>query len=1609
MDQIAFIDAEIEQGTGRILDMGAVREDGSEFRRNSVPELTAFLKGAHYVCGHNIIRHDLKYLGRAIKDAGIVQVIDTLTLSPLLFPAKPYHALLKDDKLRTDDINNPLSDAIKARDLFYDEVAAFNELAPKQKEIYAGLLRNQREFAGFFCCLNSPVPQSQTPQNLNHLIKSAYNTKICSNKDLQPYIDNKPIELAYALALIQTEDRYSIMPPWVAKTYPFTEEILNTLRNTPCRDGCDYCRSALDIHEELRRYFGYESFRTFDGEPLQEKAVDAAVKTRSLLTVFPTGGGKSMTFQLPALMGGQNSRGLTVVISPLQSLMKDQVDNLEKAGIVDAVTINGQLDPIERSKSIERVRDGSASLLYISPESLRSSSVENLLLGRNVIRFVIDEAHCFSAWGQDFRIDYLFIGDFIKEYQEKKHKNESIPVSCFTATARKRVIEDICLYFKEKLGMELDLFISRKRRHNLSYAILNKDKDDEKYTAMREIIEAKNCPTIVYVSRTRNAVLIAARLTADGFPAKPYHGQMDNKEKAENQNQFIDGTIDIIVATSAFGMGVDKSDVGLIIHYNISDSLENYIQEAGRAGRDESLDADCYVLFSEKDVDKHLMMLNQTKLTIREIQQIWRGIKSLTKMRSGVTRTALEIAEAAGWEEQFRDLETKVVAAIAALEQAGYVKRGNNKSRVYADSILARNASEAIAKIKASSLFNENQQKYAILIIEKLISKRSRSYVYEDEGESRIDYIAEDLGITQKEVVETVLLMREGKILADHKDLTAFLGSGGRHRGVKNQLSYFCLLENHLLTLLYDEERSYNLKQIREDAEADLGREVEPSDLKRIFNLWKIDKQTTGSVQNHINRITVRRLIEPDKMRQEIAKRQEAASFILDYLIDLQAREKALTKDQNASEQNPDIGFSVNELKEAYNNGQIHMTFTQVSLKEIENALFYLEKINTLKLEGSLVVMYNPMYIERLESDGHKNYKKEDYRQLQEHYQNKIQQMHIVGKYATSMINDYQGALQFVDDYFQMEYKDFLNKYFPAKEDRDRISSTVTAGKFRELFGSLSTAQLNIIKDHSSPHIVVAAGPGSGKTKLLVHKLAALLYMEDVRPEQLLMLTFSRAAAIEFKKRLSHLIGRTADFVDIKTFHSYCFDLLGKVGSIEKSGEIIKDATKKILRGDTASDRITKTAMVIDEAQDMDQAEYEFVKAMIGHNEGMKVIAVGDDDQNIFEFRGSSSKHMESFVTEFEAGYYELLENYRSAVNIVEFSNAFAGFLSRRLKKNEIRPHRSDPGAVKVYQYKESDLISPLIEDAERNFPDGDIGILTEENDDAGLISGLLNHRGIPAKLIQSNDGFTLANLYELRYFAEQIGMEREPHAMSKKNWNEARKALTDKFKDSSALDLCNNLLDTFEVNNTGTRYKSDFDVYLRESELADFYSQRKGTITVSTVHKAKGREFDTVYLMLKKGVPASDEGRRKVYVALTRARGKLIIYCSGRFFQGFRIPGVEIVDIDQAYTAPDMHMVQLSFRDIYLNQAFTCQSSIEKLVSGTELSVDSKGCYDREGNMVLRFSKHFVNEISRLEAKGLMAASAIVRYIVYWKNDEADKEIKIILPDVYFQRQAPN
>jgi ATP-dependent DNA helicase RecQ len=1603
MTSIAFIDTEIEPNSRKILDIGSVKNNGSSFHQTSVVEFVKFLKGTEYVCGHNIFNHDVKYIGKALNEAGVStsNIIDTLFLSPLLFPTKPYHALLKDDKLQSEDSNNPLNDSIKARDLFNDEIAAFKQTDENLKQIFYLLLHNKKEFHSFF----SFIKYKNGSSDIEQLINQKFKNEICEQIDLKKIILENPVELAYCLSLINSfihhKKMHSITPPWVLKNYPEVEQIILRLRNKPCLSGCFYCDNALDVHKGLKRFFGFDSYRLYGGESLQENAVKAAVDNKSLLAVFPTGGGKSITFQVPALMSGENAKGLTVVISPLQSLMKDQIDNLEKNTITEAVTINGLLDPIERAKSFERVEDGSASILYISPESLRSLTIERLILGRKIVRFVIDEAHCFSSWGQDFRVDYLYIGDFIKSIQEKKNLSDGIPVSCFTATAKQKVIEDIQTYFKEKLSLELELFTSKASRTNLQYKVFEKRDEEEKYQSLRDLIEQKNCPTIIYVSRTRKAYSLALRLTEDGFNAKSYHGKMDVKEKTANQNAFINGEIPIMVATSAFGMGVDKKDVGMVIHYEISDSLENYIQEAGRAGRDENIVADCFVLFNEEDLGKHFILLNQTKLSIKEIQQIWKAIKDITRFRSTVSNSALEIARKAGWDDNVVEIETRVTTAIAALEDAGYLKRGQNMPRIFANSILSKNSQEAIDKINASSKFEENQKEKGVRIIKKLFSSKSRKQSNEDSAESRIDYISDHLGLVKEEVINIINLLREENILADAKDLTAFIKKSETKNRSLSIVELFAKIENFLLPMFEEREKIFHIKELNEEAEAGGCDGISTNKIKTITNFWAIKNWIKrASLEYSKNHVSILCLHPQEILKRKLEKRHELAKFIVEFLYNkgnLSTLEADIGKDEVLVE------FSVHELKTTYETSQ-NLFKLEISIEDIEDTLFYLSRIEAIKIEGGFLVVYNRLTIERLEQDNYKKYTKDDYKKMNQFYENKIQQIHIVGEYAKKMISHYKDALQFVEDYFQLNYTSFIKKYFPGSKVDD-LKIKMTPGKFKQLFGDLSPTQLKIINDNDTKYIAVAAGPGSGKTKVLVHKLTSLLLMEDVKHEQLLMVTFSRAAATEFKKRLLKLIGNAANYIEIKTFHSYCFDLLGKVGSLEKSDMILKKTIEKIKNKEVETSRVTKTVLVIDEAQDMDEDEFNLINSLMEQNEEMRVIAVGDDDQNIYEFRGASSKYLEQFINLNKATNYELVENYRSKRNLVEFTNQFVQQVHHRLKDTPIIAKQATNGKIKLVRYQSNNLITPLIYDLLSTGLAGTTCVLTKTNEEALQVTGLLLKHKIQAKLIQTNDGFDLYNLSEVRFFLSQLNLADGVFIISDDKWANAKQELIAKFRDSSKLEICTNIIKDFEATNPTKKYKSDLEVFIRESKLEDFFNENGETVFVSTIHKAKGKEFDNVFLMLDNFNTITDAAKRQLYVAMTRAKENLTIHLNSSLFDNFSIDDLERVEDREIYLPPNDLAMNLTFKDVWLDYSINRQHLISQLTSGNSLTLNGDECLNSKGQTVLKFSKQFIRQIELMKERHYELRSANVNFIIYWQKEGSDQEVQIILPELHFER----
>ena len=344
------------------------------------------------------------------------------------------------------------------------------------------------------------------------------------------------------------------------------------------------------MHDTLKKYFGYDEFR-----PLQQEIIQEVLNKEDCLVLMPTGGGKSLCFQLPALM----CEGITVVVSPLISLMKDQVDALKASG-VEADFINSTQSGDEITAIIEKAKNGVLKILYISPERLALAHFEALLHSLPISLFAIDEAHCISEWGHDFRPEY-------RNLKKLRGKFPNIPIIALTATATEKVRADIVRQLELPSPR---IFTSSFNRQNLSYEVL--PKKDSFGTILSLLENYQEESVIIYCFSRKDTEDIAQKLNQRGFNAATYHAGLVADKRRNNQERFIKDEIHIMVATIAFGMGIDKPDVRLVIHHSLPKSVEGYYQETGRAGRD-GLPARCVLLFSKADTFKHKYFIRLIK------------------------------------------------------------------------------------------------------------------------------------------------------------------------------------------------------------------------------------------------------------------------------------------------------------------------------------------------------------------------------------------------------------------------------------------------------------------------------------------------------------------------------------------------------------------------------------------------------------------------------------------------------------------------------------------------------------------------------------------------------------------------------------------------------------------------------------------------------------------------------------------------------------------------------------------------------------------------------------------------------------------------------------
>ncbi|MCW3142092.1 MAG: ATP-dependent DNA helicase [Methanophagales archaeon] len=362
--------------------------------------------------------------------------------------------------------------------------------------------------------------------------------------------------------------------------------------------------TSKDPKTILNTVFNHSSFRSN-----QEEIIENVLAGKNTLAILPTGAGKSLCFQIPALIFD----GLTVVVSPLIALMKDQVDGLKKRGILDVAYINSMLDQSTKERIYELLKESKLKMLYVAPETFVDNKLMSVLKSCNISLIAIDEVHCISIWGHNFRPDYLQLRRMIRALN-----NPAPPVLGLTATATKTVEVDV----QKQLGIKCDVFKASFDRKNLLYSVIRLKSNQGKEKILKGLLEKLTGSAIVYVNFTRTAEDLARYLATEGLSASYYHGQIrDKEERRKIQNDFISGRTRIVVATNAFGMGIDKEDIRAIIHYNLPKSVENYYQEVGRAGRDGKT-AYCFLLYSKTDEIRLRKLIQYTTPSRKQIKAV---------------------------------------------------------------------------------------------------------------------------------------------------------------------------------------------------------------------------------------------------------------------------------------------------------------------------------------------------------------------------------------------------------------------------------------------------------------------------------------------------------------------------------------------------------------------------------------------------------------------------------------------------------------------------------------------------------------------------------------------------------------------------------------------------------------------------------------------------------------------------------------------------------------------------------------------------------------------------------------------------------------------------
>ena len=1693
------VDLEVSKQTGRIHAFAAVRSDtghcivfdaeGDNFDR-VLAEADTLAEGADCVLGHNLINFDLPHLQKTHPRLRLLELpaLDTLWLNPLAFPRNPYHRLVKhyqDGQLKHDRRNDPELDARLALSVFARQHEQLRREAPPELLTAWHWLTTCTQEAGFdlFFRWLRGAPRPEVPQ-ARSAIQRCLAEQACHTQIRAVTADavEHSWGLAYALAFVSVAGGNSVMPPWVRHQCPEAGRLVRQLRDTACNDeSCGWCREHHDATEELNRLFGFPAFRPepVDPEtqrPLQQVIVEAVMRGQNTLAILPTGTGKSLCYQIPALSRHAKTGALTVVISPLVALMADQVAGLERHGISSCVTANGLLSMPERAEALTRVRLGDAAILLISPEQLRSVSVRNAIRQREIGSWVLDEAHCLSKWGHDFRPDYRYVGRFIRETAGTQR---TPPVLCLTATAKPEVKDEICDYFQQHLGIDMGVFDGGSRRTNLQFDVIQTSETGKHAEIWAQLTEHLPATTpggaIIYCATRRHTETVAEFLRSKGIEAAHFHAGLKPEAKQNTQQRFISGELRAIAATNAFGMGIDKPDVRLVVHADIPSSLENYLQEAGRAGRDQR-QARCVLLYTPNDVERQFGMTARSRLTRREIHGVLRALRALHYRQRGrdeVVASAGEILaedEADDFQRDSATDDTRVRTAVAWLEEAALLTREENRVRVFPSSLLVDSVQAANTKLAAAAISDSSYRQALGSIAETLINADA------DEGIST-DTLMEVSRLTPTQVRTALHDLEQFGVARNDTELTAFIHYGVR-RPSRKRLQEAAESETRLIEWMSEaapdtakgDSVPLNLRAAAQRLKDDGFPDVRAEHVTRILHGMASDGRDEGGTGSLTIRKqdaeTVRVTLNRDwaSIRGMTERRRSAAELLMEHLHN--------QRDPDSRGNDLLVRTSLSKLHQTVEASETLPAETASTRKLMERALLWMHEQEAIRLNRGLTV-FRPAMTIALKTDT-RGFRQTDFEELQDHYDRVVRQIHVMAEFAERGLEDVAEALGLSLAYFTLGEDEFLRTWLSKR--RGELARETTQQSWEAIVETLNnpTQQALVTDDRETTNMLVLAGPGSGKTRVLVHRIAYLVRAKRQRPSSILALAYNRHAAAEIRSRLAKLIGDDARGVVVLTCDALALRLAGVSLSTKLTGSSDTDITETLkqvkqqatalLQGDDLDDeedaeearaRLLRGFrwILVDEYQDIGEAEYNLISALAGRTVSdvdtrLTLFAVGDDDQNIYTFNGSSVEFIRRFEQDYNARTAYLIDNYRSTGHIIDASNTVIAPADQRMKTSQpirIDPHRAQNppggrwktldqhgrGRVQILPTHDSTIaqaqaaVSELqrLASLDSGWDWARCAIIGRTWSDLDPVRAVCEQARIPTQAA-NEDRLSVWHLRETQALVTQARQHHPGliHPPDLQTW-------LDQLRPTPWTALLRQAVTDHHLD-TGTAGvpAASFTEWLAEW-CRDTRRSQNGLLLL-TAHRAKGLEFDHVVVLDGRwehpGPKEDDDApRRLYYVAMTRAQQTLTLLRRGDShpFLDELTPAASVVCRERAAPPPATPELsrcyrRLSLKDVYLGFAghnppdHRLHTTIAGLSAGDSLQAQQQG-----GKWKLRTNSGTVvgTLASRFKAPDDMrCVQATVAAVACWSKDRSKPEYQarcrcdsweVVVPDLVFER----